>query len=108
MTDVDDARPLSEPVYRILLALRADPLHGYAILQAVEDDGFTLGTATLYTALARLRDDGIVAEVDPPEADADARRRYYRLTAAGRLRIDAEARRLEALLDLARRVPGEA
>lgn len=99
---------LSEPVYRILLALRGGALHGYGILQAVDAQGFTLGTATLYTALARLRDDGIVEEVDAPDADADARRRYYRLTPAGRERIEAEARRLEALLELARRAPDPA
>lgn len=105
MTAPGGARPLSEPVYRILLALRGAPLHGYAILQAVEEEGFALGTATLYTALARLRDDGIVEEVDAPEAGTDARRRTYRLTERGRARIRHEARRLEALIDLARRAP---
>ena len=74
----------------------------------MDDQGYTVGTATLYTALARLRESGTVEEVDAPDDGADARRRYYRLTASGRRRIEAEATRLEALLELTRRAPDRA
>lgn len=96
--------PLGAPVFHILLALGGEARHGYGILEAIERK--TAGRAvilpgTLYVTINRMLDDGLVEQADRPEG-ADARRRYYRITALGRAVLAAEARRLEVLLDVAR------
>jgi DNA-binding PadR family transcriptional regulator len=86
---MDDARrflPLSAQQFQILLALLDEDLHGYGILLDVDartGGTLRLGTGTLYTALAGLEDDGLVAPVRR-QTSADSRRRYYRLTPLGR------------------------
>ncbi len=93
--------------FYILLALAGDDRHGYAIMQQVETDSegaVTLGPGTLYTAIRRLLAYGYIREVESridPDLD-DARRKYYRLTAAGRAAAAAEAERLAGLVRLAR------
>lgn len=94
---------MSDPVLHIMLALSDEPRHGYAILQEIEDrtDGrVVIGTGTLYTALKRLRGDGLIEEV--AEADGGRRRRTYALTRRGRTELDEQTERLQALLDHAR------
>ena len=91
--------PLSPQVFHILLALAPGDRHGYGILQDVEQaTGGTLrlGPGTLYGALKRLLSDGLVGETDrrPDPARDDVRRRYYRITEAGRRLLAAETRRL--------------
>jgi DNA-binding PadR family transcriptional regulator len=104
---------LTAPVFHILLALADRDRHGYGILKEVEARSggeVVLSTGTLYTAIKRLLGDGWIAEVDAPKG-TDARRRYYRLTGAGRQSLRAEARRLTALVRAAqakRIVPVEA
>lgn len=100
--------PLSPPVLHILLALGHERLHGYAIMQAIEEKTRGVATVlpgTLYTTLNRMLDDGLVEEVPPPERDPDddRRRRYYHMTPFGREVVAAESRRMEVLLDVARR-----
>jgi DNA-binding PadR family transcriptional regulator len=58
----------------------------------------------VYAALARLQDEGFVAETDDPgpAGDADPRRRYYRVTGAGVEAARAEAARLAGVLARAR------
>lgn len=108
MTVAESLLPLSEPVYHILLALSDRPRHGYAILQEVEertDGAVRLRTGTLYTAVKRLLERGVIEETEeaPPEVERDdERRRYYRLTDLGRGVLAAEARRLESMVRLAR------
>ena len=106
-TNPESLLPLSEPVFQILLALADEDRHGYGIIQEVDDrtDGrVRLGPGTLYGALKRLREQGLIEEVEaeaaPPEDD---RRRYYRLTGTGRRVAFLEANRLEGLLTTARR-----
>ena len=89
--------PLTAQQFHILLALVDQPCHGYGILLDVErrtEGQLRLGTGTLYTALARLVELGLVAETDRE----DARRRYYRLTSLGRAVLRAETARLETLV----------
>ncbi len=80
--------PLPVSVLHILLALRDEELHGYAIMQRVEeltDGAVTMGPGTLYGAVKRMLADGFIeeaAERPDPELD-DQRRRYYRVTALG-------------------------
>jgi DNA-binding PadR family transcriptional regulator len=63
----------------ILGSLAGGPKHGYAIVQDVaEQAGITMGPGTLYGALARLEEHGLVEALPGEE-----RRRPYRLTAAG-------------------------
>jgi DNA-binding PadR family transcriptional regulator len=101
---MDDPRrflPLSPQQFHMLLALVEGACHGYGIIQAVERrtaGEVHLGTGTLYTALARLADLGLVEEAGKP----DARRRVYRLTRLGRAVLHAETARLEALVQHAR------
>lgn len=107
-SDANSLLPLSPPVLHILLALGQDQLHGYAIMQAIEDKTGGVATVlpgTLYTTLGRMLDDGLVEEAPPPEGapDDDRRRRYYRMTDFGRAAVEAETRRMAVLLDVARR-----
>ncbi len=99
--------PLSEVVWEVLLALADEDRHGYAVLLEVErrtEGNLRLLPGSLYRALNRLHRDGLVEEVaDRRAASADPRRRVYRLTPRGRGVAAAEARRLAAKVEAARR-----
>ncbi len=104
--------PLTDAVFHLMLSLADGPAHGYGILLEVEersDGAVRMGTGTLYSAVKRLRDQGLIEDVAAPadpgdsEAGGDPRRRYYGLTALGRAVLREEARRLEALVSFARR-----
>lgn len=97
--------PVGPQVFQILLSLADRDLHGYAIIQDISErtDGRTRLTAsTLYAALKRLLDQRLIEELEPPADDTDSRRRYYRLTSAGRAAGRAEAARLDELAAMAR------
>jgi DNA-binding PadR family transcriptional regulator len=83
---------MREPTYLILVALDAGERHGYGITQDVADlsDGrVKLGAGTLYGALDRLADEGLVAPSRSETVDGRLRR-YYRLTEEGGRRVRAE------------------
>jgi DNA-binding PadR family transcriptional regulator len=94
--------------FHLLLSLAEEPRHGYAMMQQVEErtEGrITVGGSSLYYALGRLEDDGLIAESEAPDAAAtphEERRRYYRLTARGRERLAAEATTLADIVAHAR------
>jgi len=98
--------PLPAAAFQILMALVDDDLHGYEIMRRVEEQtaGRTrLGPGTLYSSIQALLEAGFIAEVSSRKAeDADERRRYYRVTAAGRNAGREEAERLADLLRIAR------
>jgi DNA-binding PadR family transcriptional regulator len=98
---------LPEATFHILIALADSDKHGYAILQAVAartDGAVKLNIGTLYTTIKRLLDQGWIEELDErPGTDDDERRRYYRITAAGRREVHTEAVRLDRMLSMARR-----
>ena len=104
---VEDFLPLSPPVFHILLALAEGEAHGYAIMQDVSrrSDGVVrLGPGTLYGAIGRMLEDGLIEESEArpdPEMD-DSRRRYYRLTHLGGDVLATETRRLSVLVRAAR------
>ena len=105
--DPADLLPLGDVSFHILLALADGERHGYALMREIgEQSGGTLrvGPATLYRTIARLLDDGLIAETDdrPDPALDDARRRYYRLTRFGRQVAEAETHRLARLVESAR------
>jgi len=100
--------PLSPHWFQILLSLADDDRHGLGIMNDVlERTGghMKLWPGMLYRNLAKLEQDGLVAEVDAP-ADAGTgggRPRFYRITSAGRRACGAEAARLASFVEAARR-----
>lgn len=105
--DIDDLVPLRPVEFYILLALSEDECHGYGIVQITEErsgGNVRLDTGTLYRAIMRLHEQGLLEESERRDAeDLDHRnRRYYRLTPAGREVATAEARRLAGLVHDAR------
>ena len=66
MTDkIQRHLPLTEPTYYILLSL-TEPLHGYAVMQKVEqlsNGAVSVGPGTLYGALSTLEKDGLIVKV---------------------------------------------
>lgn len=97
--------PLSPASFHILLALAANDLHGYGIMQEVarQSDGqYKLGPGTLYDNLKRLMAHGLIEESSPRAADDDPRRRYYRLRSMGRDVLSLEVARLDGMLREAR------
>src|SRR5262245_1082171 len=98
--------PLPAAAFHILVSLAGEDLHGYEIMRRVEEQtgGKTrLGPGTLYSSVQVLLDAGFIAEVsNSEESSGDERRRYYRLTAAGRKACRTEAERLADLLRVAR------
>jgi len=99
--------PLPSAAFQILLALVGEDLHGYAIMrQVAEQTGnrVRLGPGTLYSSIRSLLENGLIEELDSREdADSgDERRRYYRLSSAGRKLARAEAQRLADVLRVAR------
>jgi DNA-binding PadR family transcriptional regulator len=103
--------PLTPAVFHILLALADGPLHGYAIMQAVERSAgpaARMGPGTIYGSLQRMEDAGLVRELAGP---SDDRRRVFTLLAAGRRALAQESARLHRLASLVRAkrlVPDEA
>jgi DNA-binding PadR family transcriptional regulator len=97
--------PLPAAAFQILMSLVDDDLHGYEIMRRVEEQtaGRTrLGPGTLYSSIQALLEAGFITEIVPRGAEGDQRRRYYRLSAAGRKAGREEAERLADLLRVAR------
>ena len=89
---------MQEATFLILTALAAGSQHGYGIISdvaAISGGRVKLLAGTLYTALDRLRADGLIG-VDREEVVDNRLRRYYRLTPDGEKRLAAEAARLQA------------
>jgi len=101
--------PLTPLSTGILLALAAEELHGYALMKAVDEQSggvLTSGTGTLYAALTRLLEDGLIEVCE--RAPGDQRRgKSYTISEAGRKLLREEAGRLDAIVRRAREVnPG--
>jgi DNA-binding PadR family transcriptional regulator len=98
-----DPKPLREPTFLMLAAMGPGPLHGYGIIQAVEEmsEGrVRLRAGTLYAALERLEAQGFI-EFHGEGSEGGPARRYYRLTEEGRSLLEREASRLAANARLA-------
>src|SRR5918993_3210594 len=105
--DAQSFLPLTPVVFEILLALAEGEQHGYAVMLEVERRSggtVTLHPGSLYRALNRLLETGLIEELDErPDPDHDdERRRYYRLTPLGADVARAEAARLESQVASAR------
>lgn len=101
------APPFPPAAFHILLSLARGERHGYGIMCDVKettDGAMRIGPGTLYGTIKRLLAARLIAESEmraDPELD-DERRRYYRLTAAGKNALEAETRRLAACVRIAR------
>ncbi len=104
--DAERLLPLTPAVFAILLALVDQERHGYGIMQEVAfrtDGKLRMGPGTLYGSIKRMLADGLIRESGerPDPALDDERRRYYRLTDFGQRVAQAEAHRLERLVQVA-------
>ena len=97
-----DQLPLTVPVFQILLSLVDRELHGYALIKDIDErtEGeVSLTASTLYGAVARMLDAGLIDECP---TDHEDRRRSYRITRAGRTLVRREAERLARAANWAR------
>ncbi|MGC4855319.1 PadR family transcriptional regulator [Micromonospora sp. DT4] len=100
--------PLREPTFLILTALAVEPMHGYGLIGEVatlSDNRVSLRPGTLYGALDRLVDAGLV-EVDREEVVDGRLRRYYRLCPAGDATLTAETERADLAVPQRQRIAG--
>ena len=97
---------LSPQAFQILLSLiGGSELHGYAIIQDVRErtsGGMSLTASTLYAAIKRMLDAGLIAEVDSPSETGGAPRRCYRITRTGLSTARREAESLARTVEMAR------
>jgi DNA-binding PadR family transcriptional regulator len=102
----DDMRrliPLTPAVFYVLLSLSSGPKHGYAIMQetnTLSEDSFQMGPATLYSTIQRLVALQLIDEISDGNAE-DSRRRYYELTKIGRLLLESDVSRMNAVARMA-------
>ena len=105
-TQPGDLLPLNQTVFRVLLVLGDEQMHGYGVMRALAEK--TGGRekilpGTLYASIARMVEDGFLEELSPPDdSSGGPKRRYYRRTELGTAVARAESERMRALLDLAR------
>ena len=93
----------AEPSLLILVTLSHGPKHGYAIMTDIETDtGRPMGAGTLYAALARLEESGLIEPLAPVD-----RRRPYRLTGVGATMLAEQLRGLSAFAQQGLRQLGE-
>ncbi|WP_457033322.1 PadR family transcriptional regulator [Kitasatospora sp. P5_F3] len=89
-------RQLQEPTRLVLTALADAPRHGYAIIQevlAISGGSSRLSTGTLYTALDRLLQQGLV-RIESEQVVSGRMRRTFALTDQGQHLLAEEADRL--------------
>jgi DNA-binding PadR family transcriptional regulator len=93
----------AEPSLLILVTLSDGPKHGYAIMTDIEaDTGRPMGAGTLYAALARLEESGLIEPLAPVD-----RRRPYRLTGVGATMLAEQLRGLSAFAQVGLRQLGK-
>lgn len=103
-TDPQRFLPLTPLSASILLALSDGELHGYGIIKELERQSGgrrAPGAGSLYAALQRMVEQGLLEETPGPTRSDDPRRRYYRLTGLGREVARAEMLRMADLVVLA-------
>jgi PadR family transcriptional regulator, regulatory protein PadR len=89
---------MRRPTYFILASLLDGPLHGYGIIKRtleLTDGDLALTAGTLYGALGRLVDEGLIA-AGRSERVAGRERRYYEITDLGRETVRQESAQLSA------------
>ena len=104
----EDLLPLTPAALNVLLALADGERHGYGIMLEVRErtgGRVRLGPGTLYGAIKRLKEGGVIEESGGSSGTGaeEERRRYYRLTGFGGEVLSAEVERLDGLVRAARR-----
>ena len=108
MATSEQPAPLSPATLYILLALAAQDLHGYGILQQVSslsNEAYRIGPGTLYDNLKKLLIQGLVEDYE--EDEAGETRRMYRLTDEGRQLLAADVSRMKRVVRAANRLLAE-
>jgi DNA-binding PadR family transcriptional regulator len=101
---------ISEASYFILAALLDGPLHGYGIIKQaakLSDGRVRLAAGTLYGALERLAEQGLIL-ADRQQVVEGRTRRYYRLTDHGVRALHGEAARMQQAARVVTRRSGSA
>ncbi len=96
---------LTEAVYYILLSLY-EPLHGYGIIQYVEeisDERVVLAPGTLYGALSTLQEKGFIK---PVNINTNSRKKEYLITSLGKKMVKKEIARLKELVENGKKTLG--
>ena len=91
-------RPITEPVFLILTSLATQPRHGYALMQDIREmsnDRVVLSTGTLYGAIRRLLEDGLIQRFQQKDTSRD--KQAYKLTLEGRRLLQLEIERMKQL-----------
>jgi transcriptional regulator len=86
----------------ILKAVSLGPLHGYGILLRIEqisNDRLEIQQGSLYPALYRLEHQGWITS-EWGESDNNRKAKFYRLTAAGRRRLQGETEKWNRMADV--------
>jgi DNA-binding PadR family transcriptional regulator len=96
--DATGTKPLTEPAFLILTSLAIQPLHGYALLKDIEhlsSGRVVLSTGTLYGALHRLLEDGLIERFAQKDKSRD--KQAYKLTLEGRRQLRLGVERMKQL-----------
>ena len=86
----------------ILKAVSLGPLHGYGVLlriQQISGEELVIQQGSLYPALYRLEHQGVIAS-EWGDSENNRRAKYYKLTAAGRRRLEAETEKWNRMADV--------
>jgi PadR family transcriptional regulator, regulatory protein PadR len=86
----------------VLKAISLGPLHGYGILLRIEQisgNRLQIQQGSLYPALYRLEHEGWIAS-EWGQSENNRKAKYYRLTAAGRRRLQAETKKWNRMADV--------
>jgi transcriptional regulator len=86
----------------ILKAISLGPLHGYGVLlriQQISKDCLEIQQGSLYPALYRLEHQGWIGS-EWGESENNRRAKYYRLTAAGKKKLQAESDKWNRMTDV--------
>lgn len=103
--DPGDFLPLPNLPYLVMLSVAEQPRHGWAIIKRIEElsgPRAIPSSGSLYLAIARLEERGLIEESPAPDESVD-QRRTYRLTSLGRRVVRLETARLAELVGLAKR-----
>ncbi len=106
MANARENTALTEAVYYILLSLLT-PLHGYGIMQKVEqlsDGRLRLAAGTLYGAISSMLEKGWITALP---GEKDSRKKEYQITDIGKQVLSNEISRLEELLANGKKLMGE-
>ena len=86
----------------ILKAVSLGPLHGYGVLlriQQISKDRLEIQQGSLYPALYRLEHQGLITS-EWGESENKRKAKYYRLTAAGKRKLQTEAEKWNRMADV--------